>query len=233
MRPLRGIIFDFDGTILDTETPEYETWQILCAEHGVTLPIAVWATGVGVGVDENPLDMYAYLAEQAGHPIDRDAVRERRRGLFLELLERQQPRPGILALLADAGASGLEIGLASSSGHDWVDTHLARIGLLSSFPVRLCADDVTHTKPDPELYLRCLTRLGLSAEEVIALEDSPNGIRAAKAAGLYCVAYPNPLTKQLKGIEHADTVVENLADVSLAQLAALHSRSGLPGNRPK
>lgn len=216
MRPLRGIIFDFDGTILDTETPEYESWQIICAEHGVTMPIAVWATGVGIGVDENPFNPYAYLAEHADHPIDVEAVRKRRRELFAELLERLPPRPGILTLLADAAESGLQIGLASSSGHDWVDTHLARIGLLSFFPVRLCADDVTHTKPNPELYLRCLSTLGLAAEEVFALEDSPNGIRAAKDAGLFCVAYPNPLTILLKGIDHADVTTENLANFPLS-----------------
>ncbi|MBC8138511.1 MAG: HAD-IA family hydrolase [Fibrella sp.] len=226
MRPLRGIIFDFDGTILDTETPEFETWQIICTEHGVILPIAVWATGVGIGMEENPFDPYAYLAEHAGHAIDTDAVRERRRTLFAELIERQHPRPGILSLLADAAEGGLQIGLASSSGHEWVDNHLARLGLLSFFPVRLCADDVTHTKPDPELYLRCISALGLTAEEVFALEDSPNGIRAAKAAGLFCVAYPNPLTKLLKGIEHADMMVDNLADFPLARIVET-MRSGI------
>ncbi|MBC7805234.1 MAG: HAD family hydrolase [Akkermansiaceae bacterium] len=220
MRPLRGIIFDFDGTILDTETPEYEAWQAICAEHGVTLPIAVWATGVGIGMDENPLDIYAYLAAHADHPLDVDAVRERRRTLFAELLTRQHPRPGILSLLADATERGLQIGLASSSGHDWVDNHLARLGLLSFFPVRLCADDVTHTKPNPELYVRCLSALGCSADEVFALEDSPNGIRAAKAAGLYCIAYPNPLTKLLTGIESADVVTEDPDDLSLSRITA-------------
>ncbi len=219
MRPLRGIIFDFDGTILDTETPEYEAWQTICAEHGVTLPIEIWATGVGIGVAENPFDPYAYLSEHADHAIDADAVRERRRILFAELLSRQHPRSGILSLLADATERGLQIGLASSSGHEWVDNHLARLDLLSFFPVRLCADDVTHTKPHPELYLRCLSVLGLTPNEAFALEDSPNGIRAAKAAGLFCVAYPNPLTKLLPGIEYADMIIEDLGDESLSRFS--------------
>ncbi len=231
MRPLRGIIFDFDGTILDTETPEYEAWQIICAGHGVTLPLAVWATGVGIGVDENPFDPYVYLAQNSAKSVDHQAVRTQRDALFADLIARQHPRPGILALLADATEAGLHIGLASSSGHSWVDTYLARLDLLSFFPVRLCADDVTRTKPDPELYTRCLAALGLAPDEAFALEDSPNGIRAAIAANLFCVAYPNSLTSLLDGIGLADLRTDDLAELPLTEIIGrmrARNRAGQP-----
>ncbi len=218
MSSLRGIIFDFDGTILDTETPEYEAWQIICAEYDVALPLEVWATGVGIGVDENPFDPCRYLTDHTTYPIDRDTIRKRRHTLFIERLGLQHTRPGILNLLAEANEQGLRVGLASSSGHEWVDTHLARIGLLSFFPVRLCAEDVQHTKPNPELYLRCLSALGVAATEAFALEDSPNGIRAAKAAELFCIAYPNPLTRLLPGIDDADYITNDLSGTTLEQI---------------
>ena len=220
MRPLRGIIFDFDGTILDTETPEYETWQQLCAENDVALPIEIWATGVGIGAAENPFDPYRFLADHAAKPVDIAAVRERRARLFVECLAHQEPRPGILSLLTEAHSAGTRVGLASSSGHSWVEPHLARLGLLSFFSARLCADDVAHTKPNPELYTRCLSVLGLEANEAVAIEDSPNGVRAAKAAGMFCIAYPNPLTSLLPGMEIADLHTADLSNLSLAQIIA-------------
>ncbi|MBC8142131.1 MAG: HAD-IA family hydrolase [Armatimonadetes bacterium] len=223
MLPLRALLFDFDGTILDTETPEYETWQIICAEYDVTLPLAVWATGVGIGVDENPFDPYRFLEENAPVSVDRTVVKHRRAALFAERLAQEVPRPGIIALLEEGREAGLLIGLASSSGHSWVDGLLERIGLLEWFPVRLCADDVTHTKPDPELYLRCLSALGVSADEAMSLEDSPNGIKAAKAAGIFTVAYPNRVTALLPGIERADIRVDDWGAVSLASLAAIRN----------
>ncbi len=220
---VRALIFDFDGTILDTETPEYDTWQIICVEHNVTLPMHVWATGVGIGVAENPFDPYRYLSENAVAPVDHAAVSHRRAALFAERLALEVPRPGIIALLREAKEAGIAIGLASSSGHSWVDGLLERNHLLDYFPVRFCADDVTHTKPDPELYLRCLSALGVPADEAIALEDSPNGIRAAKAAGIFTVAYPNRVTALLPGIERADALISDGAAYSVASLAALRS----------
>lgn len=220
MRTIQAIIFDFDGTILDTETPEYESWQIICTEYGVDLPIALWATGVGVGAAVNPFDPYRFLAEQVGDNIDIPAVRLRRRALFTELLALQLPRAGILNYLDAAESLGIKIGLASSSAHDWVDGHLERLSLLPRFPVRWCADDVTNTKPHPELYQRCLSALNCSPNNSIAIEDSPNGILAAKAADMYCLGYPNPLTRLLSGLDRADQLIDSLVDLPLATLLA-------------
>lgn len=228
MLALRALIFDFDGTILDTETPEYDAWQITCADYGVSIPLDIWATAVGVGIDENPFDPYQYLETHAPVSVDRAAVRARKRALFAERLALEVPRPGIVALLNEAREAGLLIGLASSSGHSWVDGYLESVGLLESFPVRLCADDVTHTKPDPELYLRCLVALGVVAGEAVALEDSPNGIRAAKAAGVFTVAYPNRITALLPGIERADVQITDLAGVTLGELVAARNTAVSP-----
>src|SRR5581483_5413115 len=118
----------------------------------------------------------------------------RRMRRYLEMIEAQAVLPGVEAAIADARRLGLKIGLASSSHRDWVVGHLSRLGLHAHFDTLKTADDVTHTKPHPELYLAVLDALGLQAREAIALEDSPHGIHAARNAGIFCVVIPNQMT---------------------------------------
>lgn len=212
---IRAIIFDFDGLILDTEISSYQTWQEIYAEYECELPFATWATCIGGS--PQLFDPCAYLEEQIGRPIPREEVRQRRRKRHLELITAQSTLPGIETYLQDARQLGLRIGLASSSPHSWVDTHLERLGILGYFDSIQCFDDVTNTKPDPELYLAVLNALHVRGDEAIALEDSPNGVLAAQRAGIFCVAVPNPITNQLP-LEHADMRLSSLADISLEEL---------------
>ena len=122
-------------------------------------------------------------------------------------------------MLQDARRLGLKLGLASSSSCQWVEEHLQQRGLRAYFDVVRAADDVRFTKPDPELYLAVLTKLDVLPAQALALEDSPNGVRAAKAAGMYCVAVPNTMTSQLP-LHEADLRLESLADLSLETLLA-------------
>ena len=114
----------------------------------------------------------------------------------------------------------IPVGVASSSTRQWVVGHLTRDrAVLDKFDSVLCRDDVSSTKPDPELYTTSVEALGAVPSRTAAIEDSPNGIAAAKAAGLFCVAVPNPMTRDLP-IDGADIRVGTLADVSLASLNA-------------
>jgi beta-phosphoglucomutase-like phosphatase (HAD superfamily) len=112
---------------------------------------------------------------------------------------------------------GLKVGVASSSTRDWVRGHLARLGILESFDCLRCRDDVASAKPEPDLYISVLECLGVLASEAIAVEDSPNGVMAAKRAGLRCVAIPNSITARLD-LGQADMVLGSLADLTLAEL---------------
>ncbi len=212
---IRAIVFDFDGLILDTEISAYQTWQEIYAEYECELPFETWATCIGGS--PQLFDPCVYLEEQIGRPIAREEVRKRRRQRHLELITAQPPLPGVETYLKDARRLGMQIGLASSSPHIWVDTHLARLGILDYFDSIQCFDDVTHTKPDPELYLAVLNALHVRGDEAIALEDSPNGVRAAQRAGIFCVAVPNPVTNQLP-LEHADMRLGSLAEMPLEAL---------------
>lgn len=211
---IRALIFDFDGLILDTEGPEFQAWQEIYQTHGATLSFDLWAVGIGTTDGFNPYD---HLEAQIGHPLHRDAVRIRHRQRCADLLQTQPILPGVETYLAAAKGLGLQLGVASSSSRAWVVGHLNQRGLQAHFSCIKCSDDVPRTKPDPALYRAAIEALAVRPEEAIALEDSPHGITAAKRAGLFCVAVPNPLTRQLP-LHHADLQVWSLADLPLVNL---------------
>jgi HAD superfamily hydrolase (TIGR01509 family) len=211
---LRGLLFDFDGLIVDTETPSRASWQELYREHGHELPLDRWATLVGT---DGGWDPFETLEELVG-PVDRVALRERRLARELELGEIEELRPGVLEYLEEAERRGLATAIVSSSSNWWIDRHLGRLERAEHFDAIVAANgDEERAKPRPTLYLEALDRLGLGAEEAVAFEDSPNGVRAAKAAGLFCVAVPNGVTATL-ALDEADLVVASLAELPFASL---------------
>jgi HAD superfamily hydrolase (TIGR01509 family) len=220
---IRAVVFDFDGLILDTEVPEFQAWQEIYGVHGCELPLAVWATGIGTSSDVfNP---YAYLEAQLGQAVDREAIQLQRRQRYRELCKGQAVLPGIREYIAEAKRLGLRLGVASSSSREWVVGNLTELGLSLHFDCIRCSDDVPRVKPDPALYQCVIETLRVLPREAVALEDSPNGIAAAKRAGLFCVAVPNPLTCQLV-LEQADLQLRSLAELPLQQLLEHLQRNG-------
>jgi len=219
----RALIFDFDGLILDTEVPEFQAWQEIYQAHGCELPLATWAACIGTSSEV--FDPYAYLEAQLGRPVDREAIRVTDRQRSAELIGLQTVLPGVMDYIADARRLGLHLGVASSSSRAWVSGHLTRLELSAHFTCLKCADDVQRVKPDPAVYQAVLEALALPADQAIALEDSPHGIAAAKRAGLFCVAVPNALTRQL-AFAQADLRLSALTDMPLARLLLEVERRG-------
>lgn len=218
--PIRALIFDFDGLILDTETPEYEAWTEIYAAFGCELPLSLWIDSIGRGQEQITFDPYEYLSRVSGIAVDREVIRTRRRKLFHERILAEPLRPGVLAYLTHARARNLRIAVASSSDRAWVEGHLERLGILPIFDLTRCSDDVTRTKPDPELYQSALDGLGVVAGEAVAFEDSPNGVQAARAAGIYTVAVPNALTAKLD-LSHASHRIASMSEMPLRNLLEL------------
>jgi HAD superfamily hydrolase (TIGR01509 family) len=210
------LVFDFDGTILDTEAPVYDAWQEIYVEHGCSLAFEKWAECIGTA---DVFDPCVDLQTAVGRALDAAALTARHRTRTDALIAAQPVRPGIREYLAEAERLGLALGVASSSSRRWVEGHLARLGLRAPFQVIRCADDVPRVKPDPALYRAVVEAAGVRPEDTLALEDSPNGILAAKRAGLTCVAVPNPLTARLD-LSGADLCLTSLADLPLAALLA-------------
>lgn len=212
---IKALIFDFDGTILDTETPDLQAWQQVYADHGVEFPMEKWLTIIG-GSPEL-FDPASYLVGKLDVSTQPKVLLDKKRQYESALLAGQGPLPGVTELLAQAAGRGLDLAVASSSRRDWVLPHLERLDLLSQFGCIKCADDVDRVKPAPDLYQAVLAELEIRPQEAIALEDSPNGVTAAARAGIYCVAVPNAVTAQMS-LGHAHLLRDSLVGLSLDDL---------------
>jgi HAD superfamily hydrolase (TIGR01509 family) len=214
---IKALLFDFDGTLVDTESLDLRTWSEVFEAHGVSVPSDRFALRIGTLTGPDELDELDALLEE---PCDRETIVATRRRRELELLELEPLRPGVDQFLDEARALGLSLGIVSSSSRSWIDQNLRRLGLLDGWATIVCADgDTTRCKPSAALYLEALEELGVEAAEAIAIEDSPNGIAAARAAGIFCVAFPNDVTRALD-LSGADLLVPSFEDVPLRELLA-------------
>lgn len=211
---IRALIFDFDGLILETEEPVYRSWKEVYDAHGVPLPFEQWVKTVGSS--NQAFHPQLHLEQRLGVPLPQDEI-DRRVARRVELVLAEPLLPGVVDLAKAARAQGIKVGVASSSSRDWVRGHLERLGIGDLFDCLRSRDDVEHVKPEPDLYLTSLDCLGVAAGEAVAIEDSPNGLIAAKRAGLRCVAVPNRITADLD-LSLADLRLTSLADVTLPGL---------------
>ena len=211
---IRAVVFDFDGLILDTEEPVYRSWLEVYQAHGEELPFERWVQIVGsTTVEFHPQH---HLEERLGRPLPKEVL-DRRIGRRTEMILANHLLPGVVQHIEAAKAAGLKVGVASSSTKEWVRGHLARLDILDRFDCLRCREDVANAKPEPDLYTAVLDCLGVPAAEAFAIEDSPNGVLAAKRAGMRCVAIPNSITARLD-LGQADVLLGSLAEVTLAEL---------------
>jgi len=215
--PIRALIFDFDGLILDTETPEVEVWRAIYAEHGQAYPREYWCQTIG-GWGLSNFDPAAALQDLTPGQLDLESLRARHRSESNDLILRSPVMPGVQEILSAARRLGLRCAVGSSSERTWVVPHLTRLQLLDFFDPVITGDDVAkgRTKPHPDIYLKVLSTLKLPPNEVLVLEDSPNGVTAAHAAGLRAVGVPNPVTALLK--LEADLMLEALNALPLEEI---------------
>ncbi|HET9912191.1 MAG TPA: HAD family hydrolase [Anaerolineales bacterium] len=215
---IKALIFDFDGLILDTETPEYQVWQSIYREHGFELPHEEWGKIIG-GYGISNFDPATHLSQLTQGRLDPVSLHERHRLESAALYLVQPILPGVMDTISGAKELGMKLAIASSSPHSWVDTHAQRLGILDCFDQVICRDDVPpgRTKPNPDLFLLALERLEVRKKEAIVFEDSPNGVKAAHSAGIFVVAVPNPITSLLT-IENANLTIPSLADLPLPEL---------------
>jgi len=226
---VEALVFDFDGTILDTETPVFEAWRETFEHYGAT-PITFDEWVVSIGLSSRPFDPVDLLEQRTGVKRDREEVigeRMVRRNAAVAALPL---RDGIEAWFAFAANAGVPMGVASSSPRDWVETHLINRGVRKLFSFIGCAGDplpaghpsgeLMPGKPDPTSYEMACESLGANPAFSIAVEDSPHGVSGANAAGLFTVATPGPMTTHMN-FDHANLVLDSLAQRSLAEVAAL------------
>jgi HAD superfamily hydrolase (TIGR01509 family) len=206
-----GFVFDFDGLIIDTEIARFTAWQEVFKKYGYPLTYRDWWKTIGTG--PSAYDPGQHLAKLTHGKVDKFQLRESMNNRASELLEKSDLLPGVRSFIEHAFLSGKPMTLASSSNRDWVIPYLERFDILKYFLGVYTAQDVSKVKPDPELYLLAVKKLGLPVSKVLAFEDSPNGIRAAKAAGLRCIAIPNQITREMD-ISLSDLVIESFEKIN-------------------
>lgn len=212
---MRAALLDFDGLILQTEASNFTALQAIFSARGAVYRLDEYLQIVGT--TNEVLDPFHLLEQRTGRAWDRAAFQAERAAREEHLNASLLPLPGVIDLVDAATARGWRLAVASSSSHNWVDRHLRRLGLFHRFDTIVCRGDAPQAKPAPDLYLEALRRLGASAAESIAFEDSYNGSLAAKRAGLRCVAVPHELTRG-QDFSHCDLVVDSLVSVDLADL---------------
>lgn len=213
---LLGLVFDFDGLILDTETPIFETWRDVFRRHGCELGLEVWQDALGT---HGGFDPCAHLGSLTGLRLDCDALRVEVRSSNLARCEAQPLLPGVPERLEEARALGLPVAVASSSTRGWVGGWLGRHAIAPMVEVVCGREDVARVKPAPDLFLLAAARLGVPPGSCLVFEDSANGVRAARAAGMRCVAVPNAITRTLP-LPESDLRLSSLAEATLLEIAA-------------
>jgi beta-phosphoglucomutase family hydrolase len=206
----QAVIFDMDGLMVDTEPLARRAWQAVVAEFGHALDQSTLNSVLGLRL----MDTSQVMKERFDLPLPVEEIAARRADNFVRLIRGNlKPMPGLYRLLDAVEKRGVPHAVATSSPSLYAAAVLREIGVAERFDVLVTGDMVERGKPAPDIYLAAAERLGTPASACLALEDSPNGVQAAKAAGLCCLAVPNEMTAALD-LGGADAVFESLDAVA-------------------
>jgi putative hydrolase of the HAD superfamily len=208
-----AVLFDFDGVLVDTEWAIYQAWRRTFESHGHELPLDIYTRCIGSDFDT--WSPKTHLESLSGRSFDWHQLDADRQVEIRADLEGAGPMPGVTAALARLDAAGVPCAVVSSSHHRWVDGWLERLGLADRFATVVCPGAAPRIKPAPDLWLEAIRRLDLDPARGLALEDSLNGVKSAKLAGLTVWAVPNRTTAGLDFSATADRVFASLEDCPL------------------
>jgi HAD superfamily hydrolase (TIGR01509 family) len=224
---LRAVLFDFDGTLWDSETAVYGVFRDLYEEHGHELTLSTWSAAIGT---LGGFDPYEELGSLRGLPFDDEEI-ARTEDLVRAAADHVPLRPGIAGFLRQLDQADVRRALVSSDRSEWLVTHLERLRWPDGWSAMVCADgDAARAKPNPHLYVAALELLDVPAGATFAVEDSPNGIRAAKAAGIACVCVPNEATASLD-LSEADLVLPTFEGLDVEEVWNALGRDGVRPDR--
>jgi len=204
----KGVIFDMDGVLADSEPLITRAARMMFAELGLEVQDEDFVPFIGTGEER----FIGGAAEKYGFELDLVKAKVRTYDIYLEIIKGVlKPLPGVHEFVSRCGQMGKRIAVASSADRRKVDGNLSEIGLPPElFAVVIAGEDVTHKKPAPDIFLLAAQRLGLAPQECLVVEDAVSGVRAAKAAGARCLALMTSFDRQaLKG---ADFFAKDLSD---------------------
>lgn len=210
----RAVIFDMDGVLTDSEPLINAAAIAMFREKGLVVQPDDFLPFVGAGEDR----YVGGVAEKYQFPLDVPQAKKRTYEIYLELVPSQlEAFPGVLDLVHACRQAGFLVAVASGTGKIKIMASLQKIGLPeASWDTVVTGDDVKNNKPAPDVFLAAARKLGIAPAECAVIEDSVNGVRAAKAAGMRCVAVAQ--TFPASRLEEADVVRDNVVEVTLADL---------------
>lgn len=225
--PLKAVIFDCDGILVDTEPLHYEAFQAVLRPLGLGHDYAHYME-VYIGFDDRDAIREAF--REAGRSLDDATLAELMRakaGALLQIAARGvRSFPGVVSLVRELVEHGVPLAVASGALRHEIEIFMEALGLKDAFPLIVAADDVQRSKPDPETYRAALERVkaklgddSLDPRACIAIEDTPAGIQSARAAGLYVIAVTNSFPAE--ELKEADCVVDRLDRLNLSRLIQL------------
>lgn len=213
IKPRQAIIFDFDGLILDTETPQADIWRGLFEAAGLEFDLNVYNSIIG-GFESDSYRPEVVLADRLNDGRSPEDLLLHVIGAQTDLILAKPINPGVLEILDTAEKHGILTAIGSSSPLRWVGSHLERLGIKDRFKTIVTFDDVSQAKPSPEIFELVLKRLDVRPENAIVLEDSHNGVLAAKAAKIRAIAVPNAVT-EVMDFSAAEDVLPSLLQLDI------------------
>lgn len=214
LKLIKAVIFDLDGVIVDTAHYHYLAWKKLANELGIELSVQDNEQLKGISRMKS-LEIILQLGGVSLSPHEMEKLANKKNTWFVDFIERMSPEeifPGVKSLIEKMRAKGLKIGLASSSKNAKMVLDLLRISAL--FDVMVDGNMVTHSKPDPEIFLLAATRLGVSPSECLVFEDAEAGVDAALKAGMKCVGIGSA-----EQLGKADQIIARTGDFQMEALA--------------
>jgi HAD superfamily hydrolase (TIGR01509 family) len=213
-----ALLFDLDGTLVDTDSLHLGAYQVLLGELGTSLTLADYHRHI-MGAPNEAIMAYLFPDH---NEIDRVALVERKEALVRAAIDTLHPTAGLLALLDWADARGVRYGVVTNAPRPNAELMLTGLGLAARFPVLVIGDELSHGKPHPLPYLTGLQKFDAAPEHTLAFEDSLSGIRAATAAGLYTYGIRTALSDATLLATGARTVIGDFTDAELwAHMEAL------------
>ena len=219
MKDLKLLIFDFDGTILDTETPALKSWENIYAGYNLSFPCDDFARRLGG--DWKNLDCFENI-ENAGFKIDRESVHNERKLIERRLISETKACNELLRFCQESRDAGLKLAVASSSPGYWVKGHLDRLQISNLFDLVGCIDDDVAFDGKPCVYRSVTRTLNTPSELSFAFEDSLNGVRAAKSTGCFVAWVPNSVTVRIGDIPEADLRLDGFKELTPAIMIEKH-----------
>lgn len=217
---LKAVIFDIDGTMIDTERIQSDAFIKVLNHHGIQ-DTELTHHGTIHNPGELTSETWARLKKIHDIPVDIDALTAHKRRAAMDELEgKLTPMPGLMDLIVDLRKNGVKLALASSAQRDRIDRIVEGLGLNGTFDVIVSASDVEKVKPAPDAYQKAVELLDIRADEALVLEDAEVGVQSARAAGVKVVAIPNEYTKNMD-FGDADLVIASLEGINYEKLSLI------------